>query len=128
MLAPRSAKASHEKALLKLHGMRKLPGSPSFGGTLFGIKAELSLLRKEDEICSSSSSSFSKMIGVSESLGMVITEPGIRATTRSVVRFFVRMELFCFVDEVFDSGSGSGSGSTSSELEARVCIQGRICF
>ncbi|GJY23900.1 hypothetical protein Tco_0397558 [Tanacetum coccineum] len=34
MLAPRSAKALHEKALLKLHGMRKLPGSPSFGGTL----------------------------------------------------------------------------------------------
>ncbi|GJY65849.1 hypothetical protein Tco_0468087 [Tanacetum coccineum] len=31
MLAPRSARA----ALLKLHGMRKLPGSPSFGGTLF---------------------------------------------------------------------------------------------
>nr|GEV53682.1 hypothetical protein [Tanacetum cinerariifolium] len=26
MLAPRSAKALHEKALLKLHGMRKLPG------------------------------------------------------------------------------------------------------
>nr|GEX01799.1 hypothetical protein [Tanacetum cinerariifolium] len=35
MLAPRSPKALHEKALLKLHGMRKLPGSPSFGGTLF---------------------------------------------------------------------------------------------
>ncbi|GKA12215.1 hypothetical protein Tco_0691761 [Tanacetum coccineum] len=35
MLAPRSARALHEKALLKLHGMRKLPGSPSFGGTLF---------------------------------------------------------------------------------------------
>nr|GEV83953.1 retrovirus-related Pol polyprotein [Tanacetum cinerariifolium] len=35
MLAPRSAKALHEKALLKLHGMRKLLGSPSFGRTLF---------------------------------------------------------------------------------------------
>nr|GFA80793.1 hypothetical protein [Tanacetum cinerariifolium] len=35
MLAPRSAKALHEKVLLKLHGIRKLPGPPSFGGTLF---------------------------------------------------------------------------------------------
>ncbi|GJV81732.1 hypothetical protein Tco_1517602 [Tanacetum coccineum] len=35
MLAPRSAKALHEKALLKLHGIRNLPGSPSFGRTLF---------------------------------------------------------------------------------------------
>nr|GEV11402.1 hypothetical protein [Tanacetum cinerariifolium] len=35
MLARRSAKALQEKALLKLHGMRKLPGSLSFGGTLF---------------------------------------------------------------------------------------------
>nr|GEX05010.1 hypothetical protein [Tanacetum cinerariifolium]GEX05018.1 hypothetical protein [Tanacetum cinerariifolium] len=35
MLAPRSAKALHEKVLLKLHGIRKLPGSPSLGGTLF---------------------------------------------------------------------------------------------
>nr|GEY87788.1 hypothetical protein [Tanacetum cinerariifolium] len=35
MLAPRSAKAMHEKALLKLHRIRKLPGSPSLGGTLF---------------------------------------------------------------------------------------------
>nr|GEV89965.1 hypothetical protein [Tanacetum cinerariifolium] len=34
MLAPRSAKVLHEKALLKLHGMRILLGSPSFGGTL----------------------------------------------------------------------------------------------
>nr|GEY65986.1 putative retrotransposon Ty1-copia subclass protein [Tanacetum cinerariifolium] len=33
MLAPRSAKALQEKALLKLHGMRKLPGSPSFGAS-----------------------------------------------------------------------------------------------
>ncbi|GJX57794.1 hypothetical protein Tco_0287691 [Tanacetum coccineum] len=53
MLAPRSAKASHEKGLLKLHGMRKLPGSLSFGGSLFWIKAELSSLRKAAEICSS---------------------------------------------------------------------------
>ncbi|GJX74636.1 hypothetical protein Tco_0313231, partial [Tanacetum coccineum] len=35
MLAPRLAKALHEKALLKLHGIRKLHGSPSLGGTLF---------------------------------------------------------------------------------------------
>nr|GFB69664.1 hypothetical protein [Tanacetum cinerariifolium] len=35
MLAPSSARALHEKALLKLHGMRKLTGSPRFGGTLF---------------------------------------------------------------------------------------------
>nr|GEZ17355.1 hypothetical protein [Tanacetum cinerariifolium] len=35
MLAPRSAKALHEKVLLKLHGIRKLYGSLSFDGTLF---------------------------------------------------------------------------------------------
>ncbi|GJU63093.1 reverse transcriptase domain-containing protein [Tanacetum coccineum] len=46
MLAPRLAKALQEKVLLKLHGIRKLPGSPSFGGTLFWIIAELSSLRK----------------------------------------------------------------------------------
>ncbi|GKE25540.1 hypothetical protein Tco_1440924, partial [Tanacetum coccineum] len=46
MLAPRSAKALQEKVLLKLHGIRKLHGSPSFGGTLFWIIAELSSLRK----------------------------------------------------------------------------------
>ncbi|GJS86745.1 hypothetical protein Tco_0769381 [Tanacetum coccineum] len=51
MLAPRSAKALQEKVLLKLHGIRKLPGSPSFGGTLFWIIAELSLLKKATEIC-----------------------------------------------------------------------------
>nr|GEZ21184.1 YTH domain-containing protein [Tanacetum cinerariifolium] len=34
MQAPRSAKALHEK-VLKLHGIRKLPRSLSFGGTLF---------------------------------------------------------------------------------------------
>nr|GEX13839.1 hypothetical protein [Tanacetum cinerariifolium] len=43
MLAPRSARALHEKALLKLHGMRKLPGSPSFGGTLFLTKHRLEI-------------------------------------------------------------------------------------
>nr|GEU86642.1 hypothetical protein [Tanacetum cinerariifolium]GEX27400.1 hypothetical protein [Tanacetum cinerariifolium] len=32
MLAPRPANALHEKALLELHGTRKLPGSPSLGG------------------------------------------------------------------------------------------------
>nr|GEX41753.1 alpha/beta hydrolases superfamily protein [Tanacetum cinerariifolium] len=42
MLAPRSAKALHEKVMLKLHGMRKLSGSPNLGGTLFWIIAELS--------------------------------------------------------------------------------------
>ncbi|GKD61987.1 hypothetical protein Tco_1299496, partial [Tanacetum coccineum] len=46
MLAPRSAKALQEKVLLKLYGIRKLPGSLSFGGTLLWIIAELSLLRK----------------------------------------------------------------------------------
>nr|GEY77704.1 reverse transcriptase domain-containing protein [Tanacetum cinerariifolium] len=35
MLAPRLAKALQEKVLLKLHRIRKLPGSLSFGGTLF---------------------------------------------------------------------------------------------
>nr|GEX66767.1 reverse transcriptase domain-containing protein [Tanacetum cinerariifolium] len=44
MLAPRSAKALQEK-VLKFHGIRKLPGSPSFGGTLFWIIAELSSLK-----------------------------------------------------------------------------------
>ncbi|GJZ16798.1 hypothetical protein Tco_0552921 [Tanacetum coccineum] len=46
MLAPKSAKALQENVLLKLNGIRKLPGSPSFGGTLFWIIAELSSLRK----------------------------------------------------------------------------------
>ncbi|GJZ34477.1 hypothetical protein Tco_0580294, partial [Tanacetum coccineum] len=46
MLAPRSAKALQEKILLKLHGIRKLPGSLSFGGTLFWIIAELHRLGK----------------------------------------------------------------------------------
>ncbi|GJS65554.1 hypothetical protein Tco_0680118 [Tanacetum coccineum] len=46
MLAPRSAKALQEKVLLKLHGIRKLLGSLSFGGTLFWIIAELSSLKK----------------------------------------------------------------------------------
>ncbi|GJU07805.1 hypothetical protein Tco_1124235 [Tanacetum coccineum] len=35
MRAPRSAKALQVKVLLKLHRIRKLPGSLSFGGTLF---------------------------------------------------------------------------------------------
>nr|GFA10859.1 hypothetical protein [Tanacetum cinerariifolium] len=52
MLAPRSAKALQEKVLLKLHGIRKVPGSLSFGGTLFWIIAELSSLSKAAEICS----------------------------------------------------------------------------
>nr|GEU89826.1 hypothetical protein [Tanacetum cinerariifolium] len=51
MLAPRSAKALHEK-VLKLHGIRKLPESSSFGGTLFWIIVELSSLKKAAEICS----------------------------------------------------------------------------
>ncbi|GKB18947.1 hypothetical protein Tco_0852870 [Tanacetum coccineum] len=51
VLAPRSAKALQEEVLLKLHGIRKLPRSPSFGGTLFWIIAELSSLKKEAEIC-----------------------------------------------------------------------------
>ncbi|GJW61621.1 hypothetical protein Tco_0110956 [Tanacetum coccineum] len=42
MLAPRSTKALQEKALLKFHRIMKLPGSPSFGGTLFWSMAELS--------------------------------------------------------------------------------------
>nr|GEU94156.1 hypothetical protein [Tanacetum cinerariifolium] len=50
MLAPRSAKALQEKVLLKLHGIRKLPGSPSLGGTLFWIIVELSSLKKAAEI------------------------------------------------------------------------------
>jgi hypothetical protein len=40
MLAPRSAKELQENVLPKLHGMRKLPGSPNLGGTLFRIIAE----------------------------------------------------------------------------------------
>ncbi|GKD29768.1 hypothetical protein Tco_1240546, partial [Tanacetum coccineum] len=52
MLAPRSAKALQEKVLLKLHGIRKLLESPSLGGTLFWIIAEVSSLKKAAEICS----------------------------------------------------------------------------
>ncbi|GJV73155.1 retrovirus-related pol polyprotein from transposon TNT 1-94 [Tanacetum coccineum] len=62
MLAPRSAKALQEKVLLKLHGIRKLPGSLSLGGTLFwiilGIPAKTSIRG------SSSSSSLSKLIEI----------------------------------------------------------------
>nr|GEW95899.1 hypothetical protein [Tanacetum cinerariifolium] len=46
MLAPRPAKALQEKVLLKLHGMRKLSGSSSLGGTLFWIIAKHSSLKK----------------------------------------------------------------------------------
>nr|GEV19392.1 hypothetical protein [Tanacetum cinerariifolium] len=49
MLSPRSARALHEKALLKLHGMGKLPRSLSFGGTLFRSMTKLSSLRKAVE-------------------------------------------------------------------------------
>ncbi|GJS64680.1 hypothetical protein Tco_0679244 [Tanacetum coccineum] len=51
MLAPRLAKALREKVLLKLHRIRKLPGSLNFGGTLFWIITELLSLRKAAEIC-----------------------------------------------------------------------------
>ncbi|GJZ28825.1 hypothetical protein Tco_0573472 [Tanacetum coccineum] len=50
MLAPRSAKALQEKVLLNVQGIRKLLGSPSLGGTLFWMIAELASLRKADEI------------------------------------------------------------------------------
>nr|GEW76545.1 hypothetical protein [Tanacetum cinerariifolium] len=50
MLALISAKELQEK-VLKLHGIRKLLGSLSFGGTLFWIIAELSSLKKAAEIC-----------------------------------------------------------------------------
>ncbi|GJT68175.1 hypothetical protein Tco_1019655 [Tanacetum coccineum] len=64
MLAPILAKALQEKVLLKLHGMRKLPSSLSFGRTLFWIIAELSSLRKAAEI-------------------IVIAKLGVGTTTRS---------------------------------------------
>nr|GEX32490.1 copia protein [Tanacetum cinerariifolium] len=51
MLAPRSAKVLQEKVLLKLHGIRKLLGSSSLGGTLFWIIAELSSLKKSAKTC-----------------------------------------------------------------------------
>ncbi|GJX01359.1 hypothetical protein Tco_0185272 [Tanacetum coccineum] len=44
MLAPRSTKRLQEKVLLKVQWIRKLPGSMSFGGTLFWMIAELSSL------------------------------------------------------------------------------------
>ncbi|GJT47049.1 hypothetical protein Tco_0955764 [Tanacetum coccineum] len=40
MLAQRSAKAKHSTISGKLHGMRSLPGSPSFSGSFFRITAE----------------------------------------------------------------------------------------
>nr|GFD20929.1 hypothetical protein [Tanacetum cinerariifolium] len=52
MPVPRSAKALQEKVLLKLHGIKKLPGSLSLGETLFWIIAELSSLKKAAKICS----------------------------------------------------------------------------
>nr|GEX49346.1 hypothetical protein [Tanacetum cinerariifolium] len=51
MSAPRSAKALQEK-VLKLHRIRKLLGSSSFGGTLFWIIVELLSLKKAAKICS----------------------------------------------------------------------------
>nr|GEV79260.1 hypothetical protein [Tanacetum cinerariifolium] len=50
MLVSRSAKALHKTFLLKFHGIRKLSRSPSLGGTLFWIIAELSSLKKAAEI------------------------------------------------------------------------------
>ncbi|GKE47025.1 hypothetical protein Tco_1478283, partial [Tanacetum coccineum] len=35
MLAPRLAKAKHSTEFAKVHGIRKLLGSPSLGGRLF---------------------------------------------------------------------------------------------
>ncbi|GJS47439.1 hypothetical protein Tco_0597560 [Tanacetum coccineum] len=47
MLAPRSAKALQEKVLLKLHGIRKLPGSPSSSRNfVFGSLRNFQSLRK----------------------------------------------------------------------------------
>ncbi|GJX25304.1 hypothetical protein Tco_0231600 [Tanacetum coccineum] len=53
MLAPRSAKAFQEKVLLKLHGIRKLPRSPSLSETLYWIIAELHCLRKRQRFVQS---------------------------------------------------------------------------
>ncbi|GJV31166.1 hypothetical protein Tco_1391566 [Tanacetum coccineum] len=63
--------------------------------------------------------------------GMVIAEPGVRATTRSATHIGSSSIGLWFVSLFewkrclqFRVHSGLGSGSTSSELEARVCIQG----
>ncbi|GJX66499.1 hypothetical protein Tco_0300842 [Tanacetum coccineum] len=78
MLAPRSAKASHKKALLKLHGMRKLSivwqNFHRLGKRLKFVQACVGLsltgfgsLGLDCGVGSLSSSSLSKLIGVSES-------------------------------------------------------------
>nr|GEY31368.1 retrovirus-related Pol polyprotein from transposon 17.6 [Tanacetum cinerariifolium] len=48
--APRTDRGLQENILLKLYGIRNLPGSLSFGGTLFWIIVKLSSLRKVAEI------------------------------------------------------------------------------
>ncbi|GJW24659.1 hypothetical protein Tco_0038470 [Tanacetum coccineum] len=77
MLAPRSAKALQEKVLLKVHGIRKLPGSSSLEcvdgmGFLvymaWGLVLLYLVLVFEVEVFgSSSSSSLLKSIGIWES-------------------------------------------------------------
>ncbi|GJZ30245.1 putative nucleotidyltransferase, ribonuclease H, partial [Tanacetum coccineum] len=44
----------------------------------------------------------------------------------SLFKWYIFVSLMKFLD--FRVRSDSGNGSTSSELEARVCIQGRICL
>ncbi|GJW10761.1 hypothetical protein Tco_1576588 [Tanacetum coccineum] len=104
MLAPISAKALQEK-VLKLHGIRKHPRSLSFGRTLFWIIGELSSLKKAAEmysiLCSSSSSSLSKLIGVLELFvdyldcdhGSFGAFPSYDAKHRLEIRFHVEKRL-----------------------------------
>ncbi|GJW72402.1 putative reverse transcriptase domain-containing protein [Tanacetum coccineum] len=98
MLAPRSVKALQEKVLLKFHGIRKLLGSFSFGGTLFWITAELSLLKKAEEICSSSSSSLSKLTGVSKLscwlFGLTDSEEFVNVFARIGFGFAIKLVSF----------------------------------
>ncbi|GJR25305.1 hypothetical protein Tco_1101537 [Tanacetum coccineum] len=134
MLAPRSAKALHEKVLLKGHGIRKLLRSSSLSGTLFWIIAELSSLKKADEICSSLCfvlmSSLRKLpyFGIPaktsiRGIGVSLIDFGVSdlgwgvdsSSSSSLSKLIGVSESFC-----------SANGLTSSELEAHVCIQGFI--
>ncbi|GKC45803.1 hypothetical protein Tco_1063525 [Tanacetum coccineum] len=101
MLAPRLAKALKEKVLLKLHGIRKLPGSlslVSLTGFRFGVFGY--------GVGSSSSSSLSKLIGVSL-LIIRVNCFGAFPSYEAKHRLEIRDSVLCLVKAGFLQGSRS---------------------
>ncbi|GJY68658.1 hypothetical protein Tco_0471640 [Tanacetum coccineum] len=93
MLAPRSTKALQEKFLLNYHGIRKLPGSLSHIPPIlaqFSFPCPKGLVWNFPELGIPANTS-TRELTVRQFSGV------------EVDYFFNRMELFCFVDEVFDS-------------------------